>query len=276
MGISLKVLVEDTGSDHQALGKEHGLSLYVETPQSRFVFDCGASGLSWRNAPLMGVNLARVAFAVISHAHYDHAGGFPSLLERVKIRRLYTGCGFWEEKFSAAPQGGKYTYLGAGFTASDLRNWQVEQTVCETLLPLDDTAWLVGSFVRQEPMETIPARFVRGADKIPDDFRDEICLVLREGDGVALITGCAHPGILNMVRTVHERLKLPVRSVVGGTHLKEASAERIDRTLTALRGMGLRRMALCHCSGDAVRERLAADAVVGCSLGTGDLIEFSS
>lgn len=274
MGISLKVLVEDTCVDHPMLGKEHGLSLYVETPQSCFVFDCGDSGLSWRNASLMGVDLTRVEFAVISHAHYDHAGGFPALWERVKVRRLYTGDGFWEEKFAAMPQGETYTYLGAGFTMADLQNWQVEQTVCGALLPLDDTAWLVGDFCRREPMETIPARFVRGEDKVPDDFRDEICLVLREGDGVALITGCAHPGILNMVRTVHERLKRPVRSVVGGTHLKEASAERIERTLAALREMGLRRMALCHCSGDAVREHLAADDVAGCSLGTGDFIEF--
>ncbi|MGP1471581.1 MAG: MBL fold metallo-hydrolase [Schwartzia sp. (in: firmicutes)] len=274
MSISLKVLVEDTSSEHQALGKEHGLSLYVETPQSRFVFDCGASGLSWRNAPLMGVNLSRVEFAVISHAHYDHAGGFPSLLERVKLRRLYTGVGFWEEKFAAAPTGAKYTYLGAGFTAEDLQSWQVEQVVCEELLQLDDTAWLMGAFSREEPLETIPPRFVRGETKILDDFRDEICLVLREGDGVALITGCAHPGIINMVRTVQTRLKFPVRSVVGGTHLKDASDERIARTLTVLREWGVRRMALCHCSGDTVRDFLSADAVVGCSLSTGDFIEL--
>ena len=100
------------------------------------------------------------------------------------------------------------------------------------------------------------------------------CLVLREGDGVALITGCAHPGIINMVRTVQTRLKLPVRSVVGGTHLKDASDERIERTLTVLREWGVRRMALCHCSGNTVRDRLSADAVTGCSLSTGDFIEL--
>jgi len=116
---SLKVLVEDTGSEHLALGKEHGLSLYVETPQSRFVFDCGASGLAWRNAPFMGVNLMQVEFAAISHAHYDHAGGFPSLLERVKVKKLYTGRGFWEEKFAQAEEGGKYTYLGAGVSGGE-------------------------------------------------------------------------------------------------------------------------------------------------------------
>lgn len=274
MASSLKVLVEDTGSEHLALGKEHGLSLYVETPQSQFVFDCGASGLAWRNAPFMGVNLMRVEFAAISHAHYDHAGGFPSLLERVKVKKLCTGRGFWEEKFARAGEGGKYTYLGAGFTEEDLRGWQVEQILCDEIRPLDDTAWLMGNFPRREAMETIPERFVCGADKRQDDFGDEICLVLREGDGVAVVTGCSHPGILNMVKAVHERLRLPVRSVVGGTHLKEASTERIDRTLAKLRSMGLRRMALCHCSGDAVRARLKEDAVAGCPLSTGDMMEF--
>ena len=274
MASSLKVLVEDTGSEHLALGKEHGLSLYVETPQSQFVFDCGASGLAWRNAPFMGVNLMQVEFATISHAHYDHAGGFPSLLERVKVKKLYTGRGFWEEKFAQAEEGGKYTYLGAGFTEEDLRRWQVEQIPCDEIRSLDDAAWLMGNFPRREAMETIPERFVCGADKHRDDFGDEICLVLREGDGVAVITGCSHPGILNMVKAVHERLHLPVRSVVGGTHLKEASTERIDRTLAKLRAMGLRRMALCHCSGDAVRARLKEDTVAGCPLSTGDMMEF--
>lgn len=59
MTVSMKVLVEDTGSEHLALGKEHGLSLYVETPQSTFVFDCGASGLAWRNAAFMRADLKK-------------------------------------------------------------------------------------------------------------------------------------------------------------------------------------------------------------------------
>ena len=73
MMISIKVLVEDTGSEQLALGIEHGLSLYVETPQSVFVFDHGATGLAWQNAPRMHAELSRVQFAVCSHAHYDHA-----------------------------------------------------------------------------------------------------------------------------------------------------------------------------------------------------------
>lgn len=274
MAVSMKVLVEDTGSEHLALGKEHGLSLYVETPQSTFVFDCGASGLAWRNAAFMRADLKKVGFAVISHSHYDHAGGFPALRQYAAPSSVYIGEGFWQEKFAYAPEGNKYTYLGAGFSADDLEEWSIKPCEVGEMVKLDDSAWLMGKFPRKEKMETIPERFVCGVDKHRDDFQDEICLVLREGEGVAVITGCSHPGILNMVTAVHERLELPVTSVVGGTHLKEADAERIDKTLAELHRMGLKRMALCHCSGEAVRSRLEQDAASGCVLSTGDLLEF--
>ena len=275
MMISIKALVEDTGSEQLALGIEHGLSLYVETPQSVFVFDHGATGLAWQNAPRMHAELSRVQFAVCSHAHYDHAGGFPSLLQHVKPQALYTGAGFWDEKYGWNQAEQKYTYLGAGFGQKELADWGVEQRVCGDVLQLDDSCWLMGNFARRYAFETIPARFVCGEDKHADTFGDEICLVVREGDGVAVITGCSHPGILNMVTAVHERLQLPVLSVMGGTHLMEADAARIDRTLAKLREMGTRRLGLCHCSGTLVRERLQQDALAGCLLSTGDMVEFA-
>lgn len=270
----LKVLVENTPSGHHGLGVEHGLSLYVETPKTAFIFDCGATDLAWRNAEKLNVDLERVRFVAVSHAHYDHAGGFPALRQRTEIEVLCTGPDFWEEKFSYAPEGNKYTYLGAGFGPDRLASWGIRHQVCDWLLKLDDDAWLVGRFPRRWEFETIPEFFVRGAGKEPDDFRDEICLVLREGDGVAVITGCAHPGILNIVTEVHQRLGLPVTSVVGGTHLKDADEARVDRTLAELQAMGMRRMALCHCSGSAVRERLHTLGAAGCPLSTGDMLEF--
>ena len=274
MSCSLTVLVENTPSEHKALGVEHGLSLFIETPQTAFIFDCGATGLAWQNAARLNVKLRRAQFAAISHAHYDHAGGFPALLQYTKPETLYTGPGFWEEKFAYSPDGDKYTYLGTGFDKADLDEWGIKHQTVDGILKLDDTAWLLGRFERRFPFETIPERFVHGAYKKTDDFGDEICLALRERDGVAVITGCAHPGILNIVTSVHKRLGLPVMSVVGGTHLMEANAERIDHTLEALQVMGMKRMALCHCSGSAVRERLRDYGAAGCLLSTGDRLEF--
>ena len=273
MTVSVKVLVEDTESEHLALGTEHGLSLYVETPQSTFLFDCGATGLAFSNAQKLHADLSAVSFVVCSHSHYDHAGGFPALLPIMRPGLLYTGAGFWEEKFAASQKGGKYTYLGAGFGKKEVDAWGIRQRVVEDVVALDDSAWLMGNFPRRFPFETIPSRFVRGEGKQPDDFLDEICLVLREDDGVAVVTGCAHPGILNMVVAVHERLGLPVRSVVGGTHLKDADDGRVDETLKRLAEMGMKRIAFCHCSGTRVRERLT-DELKGCPVSTGDMLFF--
>lgn len=278
----IKVLIENTPSGHGALKSEHGLSLYVETPESKFVFDCGASGQAWENAKFLNVKLSQINFAVISHSHYDHAGGFRALMQYVKPKasftglKLYTGKDFWLEKFEH--ENNKYAYIGAGFDRSDLAEWGVENVLINNnILQLDNYAWLAGNFERRFDFETIPDEFVvrRGfKDYERDNFNDEIALVLREDDGIAIITGCAHPGILNIVTSIHENLKLKVKSVIGGTHLKHAGPERIDKTLSMLKDLGLERMGLCHCSGGLVRDRLKDFRTSGCLLSTGDVIEF--
>lgn len=253
--IRLTVLIEDTKS-RADLECEHGLSFYVETPASKIIFDCGQTGAAWRNAEKLGVDLRRANFVAISHAHYDHAGGFPALLKIFKPAAIYTGVNFWQEKFSLV--NGTYEYKGAGFTFQDLARRRIEQRICEDLIQLNRDAWLVGNFERRHKVE-IPAKFVRGSEKLPDSFDDEICLVLREGDGVAAVVGCSHVGILNIVATIQKRLDLPVKSVIGGIHSDDT------KILAALEDFGVERFALCHCSGSKLR----ADFI-----STGSVIDF--
>lgn len=269
MAVKIQVLVEDTGSEQLSLGTEHGLSLFVSTPEAKFIFDCGATGLAWENARRMNAPIREAAFVVISHSHYDHAGGFPQLFQWAAPKKLYVGAGFWEEKYAADPAGGRFTYLGAGFGEGALREFGIEAETVEDVKEVAPGAWLLGNFPRIHDFETIPRRFVKGEGRAPDDFSDEICLALAEGDGLAVVAGCSHPGILNMVQTVRQRLNKPVYSVIGGTHLKEAAEARLDLTLKELKEAGLKRLALCHCSGGAVRDRLKGEAS-GCLLGTGD------
>ena len=226
--------------------------LYVETPQSKFVFDCGHTEAAWRNAEKMGVDLSAVEFVALSYSHYDHAGGFPSLLEYVKPKVLYTGKNFWQEKFSYNKDKGEYAYKGCGFTKEDLAGWGIEQFECDgtVTVRLDNYAMLLTGFSRRYDFETIPEKFVRGEDKEPDTFDDEICLLLKEGTGWAMVVGCAHRGILNMVAEVKERTGKDVVRVVGGIHLVGAGDERIRRTFKELKAMGVQCFNLCHCSAD--------------------------
>lgn len=254
----ITVLIENTALPRQDLLAEHGLSLLVETPESKFLFDCGQTGAAWQNASRLGIDLSRVQFVVLSHSHYDHAGGLASLMQYTKPSMLYTGPGFWREKFSHDSETGEYKYRGCGFRKEDLAVWGMEQRICEGVVQINSQAWLVHGFARRYPFETIPARFVCGEEKKPDTFQDEICLVLKEKDGLAVVTGCAHNGILNIVSSVREKMNLPVHRIVGGIHLSGEKQERVDKTLAMLREMGICNMNLCHCSGETAGHQIAA------------------
>ncbi|MBR4384208.1 MAG: MBL fold metallo-hydrolase [Selenomonadaceae bacterium] len=260
--LTLKILIENTAPD--GLIAEHGLSFLVTTPHEKFIFDCGHTGAAFDNAKILGEDLSTIKFAVLSHAHYDHAGGFPKLLDVAPIETLYTGENFWDEKFSRDGEG--YKYRGSGFDENFLMTHDIEQKICRDVVEIDSGAWLVGNFARRYDFETIPKKFVRGEKKLPDNFSDEIVLVLRDGDGLAVVTACAHVGVLNIVADVAERFSLPIRTVIGGLHLTNATEERISRTLTELKTFGVEKILPCHCSGEKFmqhfRERPTTGAVI--------------
>ena len=260
MSCKITVLLENVAPP--GLEAEHGLSLFVETPESTFIFDCGQTGMAWRNAARLGVRLLSAQFVVISHSHYDHAQGFPSLLKYMKPEALYTGPGFWQEKYSYDRGSGQYLYKGGGFNAPDLADWGVAHRVCEGLLTLDNTARLMTGFDKRSPFEKIPSKFRRGEMKEPDPFDDEVCLLLKEGDGLALVVGCSHRGILNIVFAVQEQTDLPVRRIIGGVHLEGASRERTEKTLQELNRLGIQKLDLCHCSGNAVKRTISTGSVI--------------
>ena len=241
---TLKILIENTKPEGSSLIAEHGLSILVETAQTKFIFDCGHTGAAFGNAKILGVDLSGIKIAALSHSHYDHAGGFTKLLDFALIETVFTGDNFWDEKFS------NDKYRGCGFDKNFLNERNIEQKICRDVIKFDETAWLVGNFKRRYDFETIPSKFLRGIDKIPDDFSDEIILVLREDDGLAIVTACSHVGILNIVADVRERFSQPIYSVIGGFHLDGASQERISRTVGELNALGVKKILPCHCSGE--------------------------
>lgn len=260
-------LIENTNLKNPVLESEHGISFYVETPNFNFIFDCGHTGLAWKNAEKMNLDLSKINFVVISHSHYDHAGGFLKLLNYVKPKIIYTGKSFWNEKFSRTAEG--FKYRGAGFSFNDLKSWDIEQKICEDFLQIDENIFLIGNFNRIYDFETIPKKFAVGENKIQDNFEDEICLAIRENDEIILIVGCSHAGILNIISTVHERLKLPIKILIGGIHLSNADNFRIDKTLNELYNFGIKKFALCHCSGEKICKKINSEILT-----TGSILEI--
>ncbi len=255
--IVLRTLLENNLSRNGSLIAEHGLSFMVETEHVKILFDCGAGSAARENAGRMHVSLTDVDYVVLSHSHYDHAGGYPDMVSHGVHAPLITGPGFFEEKY--AREGGKYTYLGCGFGASFPAENGIVHRVCEGCETLAAGCHVVGGFKRFYDFERVPSRFVRQTDEgmAADTFPDEVCLVIESGKGLVLIVGCSHPGILNMIESVRERFGQPVYAVFGGSHLVEADEARLVETMKILGTMGIALAGFNHCTGEEAQNRFA-------------------
>ena len=106
--IKITVLVEDTKNEN--LPSAHGLSLYIETPENKILFDMGPNELFWENAEFLGIDLNTVDTAVISHGHYDHGGGLSTFLDKNKNGKIYIRENAFGDYYSTSQ--GKARYIG--------------------------------------------------------------------------------------------------------------------------------------------------------------------
>ncbi|MFA5317700.1 MAG: MBL fold metallo-hydrolase, partial [Dehalococcoidales bacterium] len=83
----------------------------------------------------------------------------------------------------------------------------------------------------------------------PDKLLDDQALVIKTDAGLVVILGCAHRGIINtLYYAQHLTDTEKIYAVIGGSHLKGVSEERLWQTIDTLRGFGIQRMGLCHCT----------------------------
>ncbi len=252
--MKLTTLIENHAS-RRDLKAEHGLSFLIEDGNERILFDAGNSGAVWDNGKKLGILPETITCAVLSHSHYDHAGGIMEGVFRGLSCPLVVGTGFFEEKYRVSEQSAyTYTYLGCGFSGKEAEQSFREVRVCQELLQISPNCWAAGRFKQKNLWEELSKRFVKRKDgrMVPDLFEDEICLVVTLPDqkSIGVVVGCSHPGIINMLETVTERF--PDRRlafVAGGIHLKDRDEEYQRRTLGELERLGVENLYVNHCSG---------------------------
>lgn len=273
--LRITCLMENTNSKNRSLVCGHGLSFYLDTGDGRFLFDCGPDGGFMHNASRLGIDLSGISAVILSHNHYDHASGFRDFLASgLDCPLLYTGPGFFEEKYSQ--EGFKNTYLSCGYDHFLLERSGIRHSAVKGFTDTGAGLLLVSSFDRKHG-NRIPGRFVklRGVDFIPDDFSDEVAAVYGSEKGPILITGCAHPGILNMAETVCSRLGKKLYAIVGGFHLFEADRSELEEVAYGLRDLGVSTLGMCHCTGQEAEEMIGRLGCFECfHFSTGDMVRF--
>jgi len=193
-----------------------GFSCLVRGLEKTILFDTGGDGaMLISNMRLLGIEPYQIDIVVLSHIHGDHTGGLGEFLEKNPHVSVYL--------LDSFPANFKKAVLAMGANVEEV---------------FDAREIFSGAYTTGE---------------LGDGIREQ-ALALKTVNGLVVITGCAHPGIVGMVRKAKEvSTEDWVYLVVGGFHLGGEPPSRIESIVEELRMLSVQRVSPCHCSGDATR-----------------------
>ena len=192
-----------------------GLSCLVRGLDKTILFDTGGNGrLLLSNMRGLGIDPREVEVVVLSHIHHDHVGGLPSLLQHNQGITVFVPPSF--------PLDFKKTVGSTGARLQEVEGF----------------------------IELFPGVYSTG--EMGHGIKEQ-ALVLRTSQGLIVITGCAHPGIVEILEKVKERFQKTILLVMGGFHLMDKSVNEIKGVIASFQQMGVRYVGPGHCSGDTAR-----------------------
>lgn len=271
--ITIRCLVENEALPESAFRAEHGIAWHIETPAGQVQFDTGASGdVALHNAKLFGVDWSQIDALALSHAHYDHTGGLSAVLDRVRPNLpLHASPDLFRPRYKTTDDG--YKFIGIALSReevsahADLRL----NAVPTEILP---GVWTTGEIT---PRYT----FVGGSDNLlvgsgdgyqPDPYQDDLSLVVQAADGLIVLLGCGHAGILNILAHVKRHFDGPIHALMGGTHLLSANETMLAQAVEEIESRyDAPRLYPNHCTGNNAYRTLAkafSDRVRPCPAGT--------
>jgi 7,8-dihydropterin-6-yl-methyl-4-(beta-D-ribofuranosyl)aminobenzene 5'-phosphate synthase len=256
------VTVSENTSTRRGLLGEWGLSILVKTPDLHLLMDAGASEAISRNLDSLDIDLDRVEAIIISHGHGDHTGGLRTLLLKMRKEqmRIIAHPDIWSRKCVKKKDSEKYNYVGIPFNRDELESLGGRFELAS------EPVWITEDIVTsgEEPMvtdfEALPDTLFqrKGEEYVPDTLADDQSLFLKTELGLVVLLGCAHRGIVNIIRHARKLTGMEkVYMVIGGTHMGFASEEQIGRTVESLKEIGVERLGVSHCTGPKVGARLA-------------------
>lgn len=279
--MKLTALIENRNPDH--LIGEHGLSVWIEYNDEVILLDSGSTDRFLVNAKTLGLDIGRVDHAVLSHGHYDHAGGFGAFFKRNQTALLYLRKGA-DGAIYAQRDGDEMEYIG--IPRDTLEQYPHRIRGVEGVFPVAQGVWLVPDGVNANAERSRRAGLYRkeGDAFLPDPFRHEQSLVLEGEDGLVVLNSCSHAGVPELLATVIAHFPgKPIAAFFGGFHMMGRGGaltmgwteEEVLAEARRLEKLPVRRYYTCHCTGLPAFELLQAqlgDRVA--YFQTGDTVEL--
>jgi 7,8-dihydropterin-6-yl-methyl-4-(beta-D-ribofuranosyl)aminobenzene 5'-phosphate synthase len=246
--------------DNSALpgfASEHGFSLWIETRGVKILFDAGLGSAFSRNRERLGIDLSETDWLVLSHGHYDHTGSIAPALEAAPKAKVCLHPGAFTDRWSIREGVAKPTMMPEASRLA-IRALPEERVVyADGPVELAPGVHVTGPVPRRNAFEDPGGPFFLDTEGMrPDPIEDDLSLFVETAEGISVIAGCCHSGILNTLEHIFTLTpERRVAAVMGGLHLSKATDDRIVNTAEGLRRLNVRRVVTSHCTGEGATER---------------------
>ena len=206
-------VIFDSVSARKDLSTGWGVSFIIN---DKVLFDTGEKGAYLiKNLSALKINTGAIESAVISHDHWDHQGGLWALLEKTKHLKVYACPGFSKEFKARVSSGGGRLIEAGAFTK------------------IAKDVYITGEIAGEYASQYMP----------------EQALVLKTRRGLAILTGCAHPGIIKIIENVRKNTSGTIYLVGGGFHLIDSPQSTVASIIEKFRCLEVKKVAPLHCTG---------------------------
>ena len=204
----------DNNHYKQELETDWGFAAAITGTEKNILFDTGGGQLLLDNMQKLAIEPDSVDVVVLSHIHGDHTGGLSSFLEKNPNVTIYLPKSFPKKfKDNARNSGAKIIEVKESLQ------------ICENVYSTGQ----LGKLIKEQS------------------------LIVRTDKGLVVITGCAHPGIVNIIKTVKDLMEDDIFLVMGGFHLEWATKGRIEKIISIFKQWHVQYVGPCHCSGHKAR-----------------------
>ncbi|MCP3848788.1 MAG: MBL fold metallo-hydrolase [Gammaproteobacteria bacterium] len=244
--LTITQLVENTAVGSGLLG-EHGNAFLIEADDYCLLFDTGQGLTLKHNAKQLNAPIKSIESIILSHGHYDHIGGLTEALDMTGPINLYLHPEALGTKFN---QNGR----SIGAPTNDIAKIRsLTRQIIYTQKPTEITTGIhvTGEIPRTHKIEETGGPFyIDQKLNHTDSLVDDQALFIETYQGLVVLLGCGHSGVINTLEYIQSLSGgKPIRAVIGGMHLLNATSERLAFTGDNLENFSVHYLAPNHCTG---------------------------
>lgn len=255
----------------------HGLSLLITAQvggrKRILLFDAGPAAATFeRNTEILGVDFASIEAVVLSHGHWDHAGGLLAAVESIARSRsgrsftCFMHPGMFRQRATQRPDG--QLYVNEPVPDPERLSKAGAKVICsrEPQSIADGAFYVSGEIPRVTSYEAgVPNHLTRSADGNawdPDPLimDERFVSVHIKNKGQFVFSACSHAGLINVLTHAQQVFpSVPLHGAMGGLHLSGMNERVIPETVADLKKFGLKLLAPGHCTGWRAVSRMAQE-----------------